>query len=130
MFIVGEAYTREDIHDEVGGSVQSFLPTVDGQVVCACLSKGMNPNAPNEILVGNKPRVIQTAEQFSKQSTPVPVFMKEASNKWVYQGDYSVKKITHRTEGIEDFDLAGREDIQMVLELEGERPTNPHTSYS
>jgi len=46
MFIVGKAYTREDIHDEVGGQVQSSLPTVDGQVVCACLSKNMNPNAP------------------------------------------------------------------------------------
>ncbi len=119
MFIVGEAYTRENIHEELGGSVQSFLPTVGGQVVCACLSKNMNPNAPNEILVGNKPRVMQSAEQFSKQPTPVPVFMKEASNKWVYQGDYFVKKVTHRDECINSFDLAGREDIQIVLELEG-----------
>ncbi len=39
MFAIGQAYTREDIHEQVGGSVQSFLPTVDNRVVCACLSK-------------------------------------------------------------------------------------------
>ncbi len=117
MFKVGNAYTRKDIHEKVGGSVQSFLPTVEKQVVCACLSKKMNPNAPNEILVGNKPIVLQSAEQFARQSIPVPVFIKEASNEWVYLGDYSVKKATHRNEGIEEFDLAGREYIQNVLEL-------------
>ena len=124
MFIVDNSYTREDIHNEVGGSVQSFLPTVDGRVVCACLSKEMNPNAPNEILVGNKPRVVKSAEQFSKQSFAVPVFIKEASNEWIYQGDYIVKKDTYRNEGIDDFDLAGREDIQIVLELEEQHKSN------
>lgn len=119
MFIVGNAYTREEIHDEVGGQIQGFLPTVDGQVVCACLSKDMNPNAPNEILVGNKPVVIKSAKQFAKQSSPVPVFLKNAPSEWIYHGDYTVKKATLRDEGIAHFDLAGREDIQIVLELDG-----------
>lgn len=30
MFIVGNAYTREDIPEELGGSVQSFLAIVFG----------------------------------------------------------------------------------------------------
>lgn len=61
MFVISEAYTRDDIHKELGGSVQSFLPTVNGEVVCACLSRKMNPNAPHEILVGNKPLVMKSA---------------------------------------------------------------------
>jgi HNH endonuclease len=119
MFKIGEAYTRKQIHDHLGGSVQSFLPTVDGQVVCACLSKDMNPNAPNVVLVGNKPIVMKSAEQFSRQTTPIPVFIKEESNEWKYAGDYTVKKITRRDDGIDGYDLGGRDDIQLVLELEG-----------
>lgn len=131
MFIIGEAYTRKQIHNQLGGSVQSFLPTVDGKVVCACLSKDMNPNAPHEILVGNKPIVMISAEQFSKQTSPIPVFIKEASNEWVYAGDYAAKKMTRRDDGISRYNLAGRDDIQMVLELEGGTQTsNIHYSHS
>ena len=121
MFKIGEAYTRKQIHEQLGGSVQSFLPTVDGEVVCACLSKEMNPNAPHEILVGNKPIVMKSAEQFSRQTTSIPVFIKEVSNEWVCVGNYTVKKITRREDVIDEYDLGGRDDIQIVLELEGER---------
>jgi hypothetical protein len=117
MFRIGEAYTRRQIHDQLGGSVQSFLPTVDGEVVCACLSRDMNPDAPDVILVGNKPIVLQSAEQFSKQTTSVPVFIKKISKEWIYVGDYSVNKVIHREEGIDAYNLAGRDNIQMVLEL-------------
>ncbi len=119
MFKIGEAYTRKQIHEQLGGSVQSFLPTVDGEVVCACLSRDMNPKAPHVVLVGNKPIVMKSAEQFSRQTTSIPVFIKEASNEWVCVGEYTVKKITRREDGISGYDLCGRDDIQMVLELEG-----------
>jgi len=44
MFEIGESYTRKQIHDQLGCSIQIFLPTVDGEVVCACLSRNKNPN--------------------------------------------------------------------------------------
>lgn len=131
MFIIGEAYTRKLIHDHLGGSVQSFLPTVDGEVVCACLSKDMNPNAPHQILVGNRPIVMKSAGQFSRQTSPIPVFIKRASNEWVYDGDYLVKNVTRREDGIDGYNLAGRDDIQLVLELEGGHQTSDiHFSHS
>ncbi len=90
--------------------------------------KKMNPKAPHEILVGNKPRVIQSAKAFSKQLDPVPVFMKEAVNEWVYVGDFSVSRATFRNQGLERFNLGGRENIQIVLELDG--GSKIHSSYS
>ena len=53
MLIVGQSYTRQQIHDKVGGgSLQSYLPTRDGRVLCACLRLDTNPGAPEVILPG------------------------------------------------------------------------------
>lgn len=117
MFKAGEAYTRSQIHAQVGGSIQSYLPTVQGRVVCACLKKKMNPGAPHIILVGNKPRVIQAALQLAEQSAPIPVFLKESPNSWGYVGLFSVLGVSIKNDGFERFDLGGRADIQLVLEL-------------
>jgi len=48
--------------------------------------------------------------------------MKEASNEWVFVGDFSVSKTIYREQGIEKLNLGGRYDIQIVLELEGGDP--------
>ena len=92
MFKIGEAYTRRQIHEVLGGSVQIYLPTVQGRVVCACLTTKMNPGAPHVILVGNKPRVLQAAHQLVKQAEPIPIFLKKASNAWVYAGNFGCSK--------------------------------------
>lgn len=117
MFKLGEAYTRAQIHEFLGGSIQSFLPTVQGRVVCACLKKKMNPGAPYIILVGNKPRVLQAALKLAGQAAPIPVFLKETSNAWNYAGLFSMLRASSKKDGFERFDLAGRTDIQLVLEL-------------
>lgn len=46
IFVVGEEYTRNDIHELVGGSKQAYLPNKNGRVVAACLTKNYNPQAP------------------------------------------------------------------------------------
>ena len=117
MFKLGETYTRAEIHELLGGSIQSFLPTVQGRVVCACLTKKMNPGAPFIILVGSKPRVLQAGLTLAEQSAPIPVFLKEAPNAWMYNGLFSVLRVSNKNDGFERFDLAGRTDIQLVLEL-------------
>jgi len=33
----GKLYTRREIHDLLGGEVQTYLPAKDGLVTCACL---------------------------------------------------------------------------------------------
>src|SRR5438067_10959924 len=88
QFKIGQPYRRDQIQTEYGGSIQSYLPHKDGRVVCGCFDLKMNPNAPGEILVGDAPDVIRSAELLIRQDEPIPVFIKEAKNRWIYQGHY------------------------------------------
>jgi hypothetical protein len=51
-FIQGESYTRDRIHEVLGGEKVSYLPQKDGKIVCGCFSTDANPEAPYVILVG------------------------------------------------------------------------------
>ena len=100
MFSISEFYTRKQIHGELGGSVQSYLPTVKGHVVCACLTKNLNPDAPNIILVGNGPRIQQNAKLLCSQKESTPIFIKIKTNKWQYVGKYKVDSFSKSPEEI------------------------------
>lgn len=89
-FILGFAYTREVIHAECGGSTQSYLPHKGGIVVAACLDAQLNPRAPLEILCGNGPGVRQAGDLLAQQAIPIPIFIKQAPQRWVYQGQFQV----------------------------------------
>jgi hypothetical protein len=115
----GKSYTRREISDILGGDPQSYLPHVDGRVVCACLKQSMNPGIPDTILVGNRPNVIRYARAFSEQIEFIPVFIKKKPNDWLYAGDYRVKSITEDHDEISALAReACREGISMVLRLE------------
>lgn len=95
MFKKGSFYTRDEIHDKLGGgSKESYLPTVDGQVIAACFktSEDMNPDAPRVILSGTGKIVESTAEQFAKQKYAVPTFIKRDVGRWKYVGNYKVHR--------------------------------------
>ncbi len=47
MPILNKTYTREEIHEMLGGDMQSYLPHKDGKVVCGCFRLDTNPDAPN-----------------------------------------------------------------------------------
>lgn len=51
MFKPGNFYSRTDISDWLGRSKQSYLPHVDGKVVCGSLAAVANPDAPDAGLV-------------------------------------------------------------------------------
>lgn len=91
-FQLREGYTREEIHREVGGSVQSYLPTLNGRVVAACLNRSdtTNPDAPDIVLPGLGPTIRRVAEQFAAQGSAVPTFIKRSVNNWEYVGQYRV----------------------------------------
>ena len=86
MFTFGFAYTRDEIHAKVGGSKQSYLPTKNGSVVAACLTRELNPQAPRVILCGRGARIEPAGELLSKQPYAIPVFLKRNVNRWEYQG--------------------------------------------
>lgn len=95
-FVLGETYTRDEIHDQLGGSKQAYLPVSNGRVVCGCFNPlpAMNPNAPEEILFGEEydtPIIDETALQVFQQGQAgeaIPVFLKRKVNGWEYVGEY------------------------------------------
>lgn len=90
MFTIGMFYTRRQIYAILGGSMQSYLPMVAGQVIAACLKLNMNPQAPYVIVCGNEPAVAAAGEALANQQGNLPVFIKRGVNQWEYQGEFSV----------------------------------------
>lgn len=90
MFALGHDYTRREIHAHFGGSVVSCLPTLNGAIVAACLSKKFSPDAPEVVLCGRGKKTTPISALFARQKTPVPVFVKGASNRWRYRGRFDV----------------------------------------
>lgn len=118
MFEIGRTYTRDQIHEAPGGGKQEYLPHVDGRVVAGCFDRVLNPGAPEEILPGRGPRIERWAEVFAGQSTATPVFLKNATNKWQYVGEYCVTKRSLAPEDIQTHAIrSGRSDISQVLHL-------------
>jgi len=90
VFTLGCEYTRGEIHAQLGGSVVSCLPTRNGAIVAACLSKAFSPRAPEVVLCGRGARTSPVSEQFARQQTVIPVFLKSAARRWQYQGRFAV----------------------------------------
>jgi len=90
MFVIGSEYTRSEIHQNLGGSVQSYMPTVAGHVVAVCVKPELNPRAPNVILCGIGPIISSVGETLARQRDAVPVFIKRAPNHWEYRGKFKV----------------------------------------
>ena len=90
MFSIGSEYTRGEIHGHLGGSVVSCLPTRNGAIVAACLSKTFSPGAPEVVLCGRGVRTSHVSAQLAHQQSPIPVFLKSASRRWQYCGQFSV----------------------------------------
>ncbi|MBI3896099.1 MAG: hypothetical protein HY313_09230 [Acidobacteria bacterium] len=117
-FQLGEYYTRADIHNELGGGIQDFLPHVDGRVVCGCFTSDLNPNAPWEILPGNGPDIIHWAEVFRQQGNAIPVFLKREVNRWEYTGMWRAGEIIKNQQEIAEREQrTGRTDISMIVTL-------------
>lgn len=87
---LGDEYTREAIHQLLGGSRRACLPTRDGVVVAACLLKSLNPDAPRVMLCGVGPRNGPAGAALAAQAGPVPIFTKVTVNRWRYEGSFAV----------------------------------------
>lgn len=120
VFEVGRHYTREEIHGQVGGSVQSYLPMVDNRVVAACLRLDTNPGAPDVVLPGKGPLIESSAERFATDGNTVPTFLKDDVNRWRYVGMYRAKRRSLDVPEIEvHAQRAGRTgQVSQVLYLE------------
>ncbi len=121
-FAVNHLYTRQEIGAALGGDEVSYLPHHDGRVVCACLVREFNPDAPAVILPGMGPDIVRWAEVFAGQREFVPVFIKRAIHAWQYVGNYRVAECSQAPDQIARWgEVSNRPgDLSMVLYLERE----------
>jgi hypothetical protein len=118
-FQVGEYYTRAAICQELGGSLQAYLPYVGGTVVAGCFRGDLNPGAPNELLPGNTPHRVRWAEVFAGQTQYIPIYMKERNGRWKHAGEWRViDKVTRAADITAAANRTNRDDISMILVLE------------
>jgi 5-methylcytosine-specific restriction protein A len=128
-FVVGETYTRNRIHAELGGETVTFLPQKGGRIVCGCFSTEPNPEAPYVILVGGAEddevanAILRKANILLEQGGFIPVFLKHGPNAWAFDGHYRVQGHTRDPEVIRSKQAAAeRDDVVLVIYLE---PTEP-----
>jgi 5-methylcytosine-specific restriction protein A len=138
-FIPGESYTRDHIHEVLGGEKVSYLPQKEGKIVCGCFSTDANPEAPYVILVGGdqdeEHPVQRKAALLEAQDEPIPVFLKRATHDWVYEGNFRVQRVTRDRKFLDEkLRRAGRRDVVLALIMEPVESTaatylltwNPH----
>jgi hypothetical protein len=126
MFIEGRQYTRDQIHEVLGGSKEAYLPHRDGVILCACIDPAKNPEAPAIVLPGTGRDIERTADLLRRQGGSIPVFLKDAVNAWRYVGEWEVEARSCTREDIEDHQArTGRDDITRVIWLRPADPLHP-----
>jgi hypothetical protein len=118
-FIVGAFYTRQQIHDVVGGELQTYLPTSNKEVVAGCFTPRYNPRLPYKILIGDAPKVVEKAKNLVSRKNIIPVFKKIAVNKWECLGYFRAVKYVDDMSELQSYaDEALRDDVIGLVELE------------
>lgn len=116
MFQLHKSYTRQEIHDVVGGSLQSYLPNKGGQICCACLNTDFDPDAPHVILPGTGKGIEYAAKLLVSQDEPIPTFIKRKVNEWEYVGMFRVERFSKDFREIRKYAReSNRTDITMVI---------------
>lgn len=118
----GECYTRLQIRAIVGGgSLENYLPSVDGRIVCACLVRKYNPGAPEIITPGFGPQIQKLAETLCRQKGAIPIFVKVRVNSWQYLGDYEVVEFSMEPRKLAEYErqskLNGKHKISRIIYL-------------
>lgn len=114
MFTIGCEYTRGDIHAQLGGSTVSCLPTSNGVIVAACLSKKFSPQAPEVVLCGRGARTGPVSALFSRQRNAIPVFIKNTSSHWQYRGAFLVAESFSSGDRFKDFIVGSGRSVASV----------------
>jgi hypothetical protein len=121
-FVVGACYSRQDIHNAIGGELVTYLPQHDGRIMAGCFTPKLDPGAPEEVLVGNAPNVIAKAHLLAQQGGTIPVFLKRAKGAWEYVGRYRVARPPSSDPALlrQKEQQAQRSDLVMILYLESQ----------
>lgn len=115
---LGQRYRRPEIRELVGGgSNQSYLPQLNGKILCGCFDPQLNKSAPYEIDAGDTPVVLSGAKILAAGKYPIPVFLKRKSHSWEYVGNF---KCTGYSTDKKDLypNFKRREDAVLVFYLQ------------
>lgn len=126
MFVIGQTYSRAELHALLGGgSMQSYLPSKNGVVLAGCFGQRLNPKAPDEVYVGSGPKIISGAERAVQQKRSIPCFLKDGSKAFRYVGHYQPVHIDRHPESIRRAEaVTGRNEIWGILHLRPEQEYN------
>jgi len=112
------SYTRKEISALLGGNETSYLPFKNGCVLYAAITKELNPEAPNKILVGTGRDIMKAGAMLCAQKEPLPVFLKSSSAVWKFDGYFVLWRWSNKPEDIErESRGAERADVSRVIEL-------------
>ena len=114
IFTIGECYTRDDIHDVLGGSKVSCLPSVDGKLVAACLTLRFSPAAPAVVLCGQGPKTVLASRLFALQREELPIFIKKAAGRWEFCGEFRVAEFLVDGPRFEEFIVGSGRSLASV----------------
>lgn len=126
-FEVGDCYSRIQIASAVGGSPQSYLPTVGGEPRALCVRRSLNPSAPEWVYVGKKPGLVDLAKGLVRADVAVPMFIAPdvpdesgpAMEGWQYIGlRRGTAIVADRSAMDEAAALSGRLDLACLLRCE------------
>jgi len=92
MFELNKDYSRENIQQSVGGNKESFLPEYRGKIVAACLRPDLNPKAPEYIVCNSGAAARAAGFTLSRQTDPVPVFIRQDSDRYRFVGHFSAQE--------------------------------------
>ena len=112
-----KTYAHSDLVEFFRGDMQSYLPQNGGRVVCGCLNPEMNPKAPYEIWVGDGPRIKMKAELLIAQKEPIPVFLKQRTNQWLYVGMMEADAFTTERNLLSEVTKTAKRPVIGVLKL-------------
>lgn len=113
---LGKTYTWQQVQKHFHGE-QTFLAKRDGRIVCATLVAEENPEAPEVMIVGTKPRNMRRAEEFCEQGGVIPVFLKHAPNQWEFRGFFAIESFTTDPRRMEKHKRTPRGRLTRVIYL-------------
>src|SRR4051812_35571706 len=103
-FQVGREYRLQEIRAILGGGMQTYLPQRGGggPILYGLFNLNLNPDAPDEVQVGDLPNVMRNAEKLASQADePIPIFVRDRKGKpWVYRGLYRFAELVDDPEAI------------------------------
>ena len=130
--VEGRVYAWDDLKRVLGFTPDKYLTEKDGAIVCVCVRKDYNPDAPGILLAGDTPEIVDKSQKFTGQENFIPVFLKAMDAGWKYCGRHRVESATSNAAEIaiqqRHANLHGI-PIAMVLFLEKEsivNSENPH----